>query len=78
MNKVVGYIRTSTTKQNISIRKQKQSIKDYCRKEDLELFKIYPYTYHDRRVSLFSFVTFKDDVFPEKGWKTFSFEILGL
>jgi len=40
MNKVVGYIRTSTTKQNISIRKQKQSIKDYCRKEELELIEI--------------------------------------
>ena len=40
MDKVIGYIRTSTTKQNISISKQKQSIKDYCRKEELELIEI--------------------------------------
>jgi len=40
MDKVIGYIRTSTTKQNISIKKQRQDIKDYCRKEHLELIEI--------------------------------------
>ena len=37
MKKVVGYIRTSTTRQGVSIRKQKDAIKEYCRKNDLEL-----------------------------------------
>ena len=36
MKKVVGYIRTSTTRQGVSIRKQKDSIKEYCRKNELE------------------------------------------
>lgn len=69
-----GKLGADESPEECAIRELREEVGIELSKKELELFKVYPYNYPDRRVSLFTFVTYQDTNFPNKGWKTFSFE----
>ncbi len=63
-----GKIENSESPKSAAIREFQEEVGVELREEDLELFKIYPFEYVDRKVILYVFTLFKDFVFSQGNW----------